>query len=146
MKYLLDTNIILHIVRDSQQYKNWNQTYKFFKKSNRTFTSIINRDEIESLANQLNWGDVKRQRLFDSINQTEIIDLYEEIVYAYAQIDAYSQNKLFNYPLPKGLSARNMGKNDIWLAATAHVTGCTFVTTDHDFDHLQGVYLNLLRL
>lgn len=75
-----------------------------------------------------------------------VLNLYEEIVYAYAQIDAYSQNKLVNHPLPKGLSARNMGKNDIWLAATAHVTDCIFVTTDHDFDHLQGVYLNLLRL
>ena len=53
MKYLFDTNIILHIVRDSQQYKSWNQTYQFFKKNNRTFTSIINRGEIESLANQL---------------------------------------------------------------------------------------------
>jgi tRNA(fMet)-specific endonuclease VapC len=39
-----------------------------------------------------------------------------------------------------------MGKNDVWLAATAHVGNFTFVTTDHDFDHLNEVYIDLLRL
>ena len=110
MNYLFDTNIILHIVRDSQQYKDWNRTYQFFETINVTFTSMINRGEIESLANQLNWGDVKRQILLDTINRTQILNLDDKIVDAYAQIDAYSQNKLVNHPLPKGLSARNMGK------------------------------------
>lgn len=29
-----------------------------------------------------------------------------------------------------------MGKNDLWIAATAYVTGATLLTTDADFDHL----------
>ena len=146
MRYLFDTNILLHFVRDSQQYKTWSETYQFFGTDNTVFTSIINMGEIESLAHQLNWGYAKRQRLADLVSQTKILRVNKGTVAAYARIDAYSQNKLTNYPLPIGLTARNMGKNDIWLAATAHTDDCKFVTTDHDFDHLQGVYIDLLRL
>jgi predicted nucleic acid-binding protein len=38
------------------------------------------------------------------------------------------------------MSARNMGKNDLWIAATALATKATLITTDKDFDHLQNIY------
>jgi tRNA(fMet)-specific endonuclease VapC len=145
MNYLFDTNILLHLIRDSQQYQDWNQTHDFFKNGNIVLTSIVSTGEIESLADQLNWGDVKRQKLSDVLDKTKILRLDKKIVSAYARIDAYSQNKLQLHPLPIGLSARNMGKNDVWLAATAHVGNFKFVTTDHDFDHLKGIYIDLLR-
>lgn len=34
-----------------------------------------------------------------------------------------------------------MGKNDLWIAATASVTGATLLTTDGDFDHLESAFL-----
>lgn len=34
------------------------------------------------------------------------------------------------------MSSRNMGKNDLWVAATTLVTNATLITTDGDFDHL----------
>ena len=40
------------------------------------------------------------------------------------------------YKLPKGMAARNMGKNDLWIAATASITKTILLTTDNDFDHL----------
>jgi predicted nucleic acid-binding protein len=65
----------------------------------------------------------------------------EEVVERYAEIDAFSQGKL------KGkqnqFSARNMGKNDIWIAATASIFNLELVTTDKDFNHLDKVYLEL---
>jgi predicted nucleic acid-binding protein len=36
-----------------------------------------------------------------------------------------------------------MGKNDIWIAAAANVTGAMVVTTDKDFDHLQPDFLTV---
>ena len=36
-----------------------------------------------------------------------------------------------------------MGKNDIWIAATASVYDLTLITTDKDFNHLKGEYINL---
>lgn len=146
MTYLFDTNIILHLVRGSLEYQMWNQTYQFFDKDNVVMTSLISIGEMESLAHQLNWGDIKRQKLADVLSQTKIVNLNAMTALTYARIDAYSQNKLKNNPLPTGLTARNMGKNDIWLAATAHLGDCQFVTTDHDFDHLKDIYIDLLRL
>jgi predicted nucleic acid-binding protein len=35
-----------------------------------------------------------------------------------------------------------MGKNDLWIAATASVTNSALITTDKDFEHLDGVYLD----
>jgi tRNA(fMet)-specific endonuclease VapC len=146
MNYLFDTNILLHLIRDSQQYKDWNQTHNFFRKDNNVITSIVSIGEVESLAHQLNWGDVKRQKLSNILRQVKILGINNKVVSAYARTDAYSQNKLLNHPLPTGLTARNMGKNNVWLAATAHVTNLKFVTTDHDFIHLDNIYIDLLQL
>ena len=68
------------------------------------------------------------------------------LVERYAQIDAYSQGKLLNKPLPSGMSARNMGKNDIWIAATASLVNATLITADKDFDHLSDTFLKVVRI
>ena len=36
-----------------------------------------------------------------------------------------------------------MGKNDLWIAATSSVYDLVLLTTDKDFNHLDGEYLNL---
>lgn len=55
---------------------------------------------------------------------------FSSIVTTYAEIDNFSKR-----------SGVPMGKNDLWIAATAAVTGVRLLTTDKDFDHLDGVYL-----
>jgi len=55
------------------------------------------------------------------ISATEVLDNY-------AALDLASQRH------PGG--ARNMGKNDLWIAATTRVVGGVLLTTDRDFDHL----------
>lgn len=47
---------------------------------------------------------------------------------------------------PLKMSARNMGKNDIWIAATASVLGAVLLTTDNDFDHLQDEFLQVDKI
>ena len=44
------------------------------------------------------------------------------------------------------MSARNMGKNDIWIAATAAVIGAKLITIDNDFDHLNGAFLEVIKI
>ena len=39
-----------------------------------------------------------------------------------------------------------MGKNDIWIAATAQVTDSILVTADSDFDHLEGGFIDLVKI
>jgi predicted nucleic acid-binding protein len=38
------------------------------------------------------------------------------------------------------------GKNDIWIAATAHAGKATLITTDGDFDHLNGRFITVVKL
>ena len=71
---------------------------------------------------------------------------HERMIHRFAEIDAYSQGKLPGKPLPPGLSSRNTGKNDLWIAATGSVRNATLLTTDHDFDHLNGVFLNVVYI
>lgn len=42
-------------------------------------------------------------------------------------------------------SSRNMGKNDLWIAATAHALNAALLTTDGDFEHLHQVYFELRK-
>jgi predicted nucleic acid-binding protein len=39
-----------------------------------------------------------------------------------------------------------MGKNDLWIAASASLAGATLITTDKDFDHLHGKFVEVVWL
>lgn len=39
-----------------------------------------------------------------------------------------------------------MGKNDLWIAATAYAINAKLVTTDKDFDHLNNSFLEIDRI
>lgn len=145
MKFLWDTNVLLHYIRQSGRYHELLRKHAFFSKENQVFLSIISIGEIQSLAYQLNWGPERRRQLQNFLERISLLGIYEEIITAYAQIDAYSQGKLPGKSLPPGLTARNMGKNDIWLAATAHVFNLSFVTTDDDFGHLDEIFIKLVK-
>jgi len=147
MDFLWDTNILIHQIRQSEEFKLWDNKYNFFSTQNRTFISIVTVGEISSLAIQRKWGSKKLSNLQEYLNQLVPLQISKRtVIDAYAQIDAYSQGKLTDKPLPKALSARNMGKNDLWIAATAHVINANLVSTDNDFQHLNGVFLNLINL
>lgn len=68
---------------------------------------------------------------------------HEAIIDRYAEIDAFSQGELDGNPLPEGVSARNMAKNDLWISATTSVLDATQLTTDRDFDHLADEFVDL---
>ncbi|MEM8524718.1 MAG: hypothetical protein AAGG68_08740 [Bacteroidota bacterium] len=43
-----------------------------------------------------------------------------------------------------GFTSRNMGKNDMWIAATASIAEAKFFTTDKDFHHLDRTFIDLV--
>jgi predicted nucleic acid-binding protein len=61
------------------------------------------------------------------------------VIKNYAAIDAYSQGNLQTVDC----SARNMGKNDLWIAATASAFDLVLLTTDKDFSHLDEAFIQL---
>jgi tRNA(fMet)-specific endonuclease VapC len=98
-----------------------------------------------SIALQNNWGERKVEALKKLLTQFIIIDVTgenEELLNAYAEIDAYSKQRHPSKTLPG--SAKPMGKNDMWVAATAMATNSTLLTTDGGFMHLDKEFLNIM--
>jgi tRNA(fMet)-specific endonuclease VapC len=139
LNVLYDTNILIKIVRDKSTTE---RVRKIVNPHNGLeYTSLINKAEILSIAMQNNWGTTRRNRLEKLFDEIVVVDISDEsILNGYINIDAFSQGKYLTLKL-KG-SAKNMGKNDIWIAATASVFQFVLITTDKDFDHLDGVFLN----
>ena len=73
------------------------------------------------------------------IDRYPIADLEMNVIPVYAQVDAFSQGKLQTAPLND--SARDMSKNNIWIAATALYLDVELHTTDNDFDYLTALGL-----
>lgn len=74
------------------------------------------------------------------------VDGISPLMDAYADIDTYSQGKHREYLAPPGFSARNMGKNDLWIAATAFLLDIPLLTTDKDFDHLHPHFIKVIKV
>jgi len=142
MRFVLDTNIILVYLRDSNTKEFIEKTYTPFDLSNIPIVSVVTLGEIKSIAVRNNWGQKRITAVERFLKQCVVADINSlDVIEKYGEIDGYSQGKLKHKPLKN--TSRNMGKNDLWIAATASVTNATLLTTDKDFTHLNGVYLNL---
>ncbi len=144
MYFLLDTNILLNYLKSGRIINHLIKEFDLFSPANVMAISTVTIGEMESLVLQRNWGEKRVDKFIISLNDFLILPINsEDILKSYGEIDAYSQGKLVSKPLPIGMSARNMGKNDLWIAATAHITGAKLLTTDKDFQHLDGVFIDL---
>lgn len=108
-----------------------------------TIIPIVVVGELEAFSLKADWGAQKINFMRHLIDRYPIADIESAIIPDYAQIDAFSQGKLQTAPLKS--SARNMGKNDIWIAATALYLDMELHTTDNDFDHLPALGLRLVK-
>jgi tRNA(fMet)-specific endonuclease VapC len=142
MTYLIDTNIILQMIRERPEIKQKVADLDLFHPSNRNIISIVSEGEIRSIALQNQWHTAKLRKLDQLLSRFAIIPIQkQDIIARYAEIDAFSQGR--NPMLKSNFSARNMGKNDLWIAATASVLSAKLLTTDVDFLHLENVFLKL---
>ena len=145
MKYLFDTNILLIYLRSPQTRSFIEEKYRPFDLPNIPLISVVSEGEIRSLALRNHWGSKRLNALEEFLQELIIIDINaEDIIHTYAEIDTFSQGKLLGKPL--NMSSRNMGKNDLWIAASASVTDSTLLTTDADFEHLDGKYLDVIKV
>lgn len=142
MIYVLDTNVLLHTLRNSTIFQAIEQNYDPYSVGNAALISTVSIGELYSLAKRNRWGAnllQKLQHLLANVQPIAVegIDLMD----AYSDIDAFSQGK--HPSLRLGRSALNMGKNDLWIAATATVFQATLLTTDQDFNHLNDQFFKI---
>ncbi len=144
-RFILDTNICLAYVRGkSELYGAVEQKLNLLNPDTLTIISVVTKAELLSLGLKNGWGKKKLSKLEKLLNKMYIININESdkaLIEAYAKIDAYSQGRLQEVPLE--IISRNLGKNDLWIAATAFVTNAELVPTDSDFDHLNGTWITV---
>ena len=149
MTYLLDTNIIIYLVRNKSILEDSLAkvgVIDLFSSQNQLVISIVTVGELQSLALNNSWGHKKMQLLESLLTSFIIADINTEgVIKLYAEIDAFSQCK-YNKQNATFTTPRNMGKNDLWIAATAAFLGTTLVTTDNDFNHLKDEYLSVISV
>jgi predicted nucleic acid-binding protein len=127
--YLLDTNVVLALVRGKALGVFIDSTFGLSTAQCRPVISVVTHGEVRALASRNGWGGAKLTALQGALDALVTVDVnVAEVIDAYVEIDIYSRQH------PDG--ARNMGKNDLWIAACAKASGATLLTTDKDFDHL----------
>lgn len=145
--YILDTGILVGYIRGAPYAEYVEAKYSVSQPPNIAIISVVTVGEIMSLALQLGWGEQKREVIKNLLGVFPAVDINDDkIIERYAEIEAYSQSKHPSRKLPDGLTSRNMGKNDIWIAATGSVLGAVLLTTDRDFDHLNGSFLKVVYI
>ena len=138
----MDTNVLIIYSRSADIAKRIERDHQLFDGSNDLAVSVVTIGEINSLTAQYDYGKRRKKSIQNMLGKVLEIDInIRKILDLYGQIDAYSQGKLKN---KKGnFTSRNMGKNDLWIAATASAFDMVLVTTDQDFDHLDGEFIKL---
>jgi len=143
MNVLLDTNIILSVVRA----RNEPEILRFINPENtKIYISIVSEAEIRSFAIRKNWGTNRLDFLNDFLTGVNIIEVNQLSVATYTAIDTYSQRLNPNFVTYPFDTPRNMGKNDLWIASLAALLGLRLVTTDADFDHLHNVFFEVKKI
>ena len=142
MNLLFDTNILIHLAKDNSL----NLFQQINPDNQKVYVSVVTIAELKSFALQNNWGPRKLGLLVLLLEDISAVTISGNLTDTYAQIDAYSRhrNRLFAEYTFK--TARNMGKNDLWIAATAALLGLKLLTTDGDFDHLHQVFFDVQKL
>jgi tRNA(fMet)-specific endonuclease VapC len=131
--YLLDTNVVLALLRMNAIGKSVEATYQLQGSLSRSLISVVTAGEMRSLSRQFGWGQAKLDALDLLLRELVWIEIGNALILdAYGELDHESQRA----------GRRTMGKNDVWIAATAKVTGATLLTTHRDFDHLHGTWIN----
>lgn len=134
--YLLDTNILVYLIRGNALGKAIEANFALSGSLSRCLISVVTVGEMYSLARQWSWGQKKLDQLQAILSQLVWIDInHPDILETYGELDDISNR-----------AGRSMGKNDLWIAATAKVSGTTLLTLDGDFDHLAAAHLTRIRV
>ena len=142
----MDTGILIHYIWKSALYQQIEADHQLTANDAIPLISVVTKGELLSFSIQRNWGAQKRTDLNQLLNKLPIIDIHSQdaqLLNAYADLDSFSKGKLVSKPL--GKSSIKMGKNDLWIAATAVVANAILITTDGDFDHLNQTFLTVSK-
>lgn len=130
--FLLDTNVVLHATREGSPVSRAIDA-QFELSSSRFRPAIceVSIGELLAFTRSHNWGERRVARLQQEIGRCLTIEIATQGVYErWAEIQTGLQ-----------ANGRTIGQNDLWIAATASVTGLTLLTMDRDFEEVRRLGL-----
>ena len=132
----LDTSILVAYIRANKLANLIESKYKLKTRSSRPLICVVTVGEMWSLTRQFGWGQDKCEQLKQLLQELVVVDINsEDILSRYAEID---------YNLLNAKPAKTIGKNDMWIAATASAANAFLITTDKDFRHIDNQLLKLI--
>lgn len=144
---ILDTSIVVHYLKNSPLINAVNADLGLNTQNVTPVISSVTKGELISFARQRKWGESRISELDNFLLSIASVDIHysnNDLHDAYANIDAFSKRKIPDASgnmLPH--AAVTMGKNDLWIAATAFILNVPLVTTDNDFSHLANVFIDV---
>ena len=124
--YLLDTGIVLLATRASNVSKVIDAQFGLSASSFRPAICEVSVGELLAFANSNRWGEKRKASLMEHLKTSLVVPISHPGVH---QRWAAMQSTLQS-------AGVTVGQNDIWIAATAAVTGLTVLSTDTDFKRL----------
>jgi tRNA(fMet)-specific endonuclease VapC len=130
---ILDTTILVHWVRQDRTGQYLKNTYTLDERPERPLLSTISEGEIVGLAKYWGWGEAKLTVLGTLIHELIRFEVsLPEVIEAYSEL--YYEDRR---------TGRNTGENDLWIAASAKVTGAVLLTCDTDFLWLNPTFIRV---
>lgn len=130
---LLDTNVLVHLARGKDAGQKLNADYQLQARPETPLISVVTVGECLAFAKKCHWGQKKEDVLKKLLRRLVVVDISRPTVLErYAELDAFAQANGFG-----------LGKNDLWIAATASATSSHLLTTDKDFLPLNSEYVNV---
>ncbi len=129
---LLDTNIVIFLVRGGPIGEALDTRFGLRQRPERPLISVVTQSKAVSFARQNGWGAARADGLRALLRQFVVVDISSQpVLDRYADIDAFLRR-----------TGRALSDNDVWIAACASAAQATLITTDRDFDPLADQYLD----
>ena len=141
-RFLLDTNLLVGFTRGTPWAIQGDSRFALSARNTLTFISVISQGELLALAAKWGGGGGRLGKMEAVLRRFPVLGIQRRaIVDAYAAMDAWTHGRGPNrHGCPPPRPARTMGQNDLWIAATAHATRATLLSTDRDFAHLKDIW------
>jgi len=129
---LLDTNIVIHLIRDNEVAKRVDAAFQIRHRTDRPLISVVTIGECLSLARQFGWGPAKVTTLEALLRELVVVSIDSRVVLErFGELHAWTKS-----------IGRSLAHNDLWIAATAAATSAHLITTDNDFDPLHPAHIH----
>jgi predicted nucleic acid-binding protein len=130
-RYVLDTSILVHAVRQDRVWGHIQAKYQLFLVEPTPIICVVTVGELRSLALLRGWGQRKLDQMEFLLDVFKVADINDvRVIDSYAAIDSHYLRQ-----------GRSIGKNDLWIAATSAALGGHLLTCDRDFDDLDVRFL-----